>query len=114
GLRFLMFVPVERTARVARNPQVAGVARRELVPLVVDDPRAVAGHDRAARAATRAARPVADEDVKHFRRADAVDDLGSEALLPALEERFREGLACRDAEPQRGEVVSEVLLRIRQ
>src|SRR5207245_3073670 len=98
GLRLLVLVPVEGAARIPRHPEVARVARAKLAAVVVDDLRAIPRHGCAARAAARGARPVADEDVQHLGRADAVDDLGAEALLPAVEERLGQRLTRGHAE----------------
>src|SRR5439155_13007131 len=114
GLRLLMLVPVVRRARVAGDPQVAGLALTELCAIIVDDLRAVAGDGRAARATLRFSGIVRDEDVQHLRCADAVEYFEPETLFPLVEERLRERLPCAHARSQRRQVVLEVLLRIRQ
>src|SRR5206468_11364054 len=71
-LRFLVLVPVEGAARIAGDPQIAGVATTELFAVVIHDLRLVARDDRAARPAARLARNVADEAVQHLGRTDPV------------------------------------------
>ena len=114
GLRLLVLVPVVGGARVARDPEVAGRAWPEVVPVVVHDLRAIAGDRGPARARARAAGDVRDEDVQHLRGPDPVEDLQAESLPPRLEQRLGQRLAGGDAHPERGEVVSEVLLGIRE
>ena len=62
----------------------------------------VARHRLARRAVAHVARAVREEDVQHLRRADAVEDVGAEALPPPLADVLGQRLARRDADAQRG------------
>ena len=66
----------------------------------------VARHRPPGRAVRDVARAVAEEDVQHLRRADAVEDLGAGALLPALADVLRQRLAGRGRDAQRRQRVA--------
>ena len=66
----------------ALDREAADGAGRDLVAVVVDDPRLVAGDDPAGGAGADVVARGADEDVEHLGGADAVDDLEAGRLLP--------------------------------
>src|SRR6187200_896844 len=65
-LRPFVLVPVERTRRIAANPQVANLARCDRNAGIVENPRVVSADHDAARARTALAGPVRDEHVERF------------------------------------------------
>src|SRR5215510_1671914 len=92
-LGLVVLVPVVGHRRVALDAQVADLAARDAMPLVVDDRELVAGHGHARRAGARTPRAIRDEDVADLGGTDAVDDLHAEPLAPACEELVGQGLA---------------------
>ncbi len=90
-------VPVAFGSRRPADHQLADFADAELASLLIDDLCVIAGHRLAGRAEADLAGPVADENVQHLGRADAVQDVGSDDLAPALTEIGRQRLAGGDA-----------------
>ena len=94
------------------NQQVAGLAGRHVAPVIVDQARLVARYERAAGPWRHRARPVGDEDVQALGRSDPVDDVEPGGGAPAFEQRRRQRLAGRDAEPHAGKVRRRALQRL--
>ena len=90
-------VPVAFGSRWPADHQFADFAGTELAPVFVDDLCLIAWHRFAGGAEADLAGPVADENVQHLGRADAVQDFGSHHLAPALAEIGRQRLAGGDA-----------------
>src|SRR5262249_20701912 len=74
---------------------------RNLLAFGVDHARLVARHRLAGRARANLAFGRADEDVQHFGRADAVEDLDAGGGEPGVERRLGQGFAGRPAFAQR-------------
>src|SRR5262249_50771198 len=95
---------IAAAGRPAHGEAADGVGRN-LVALGVDHARLVAWHWLAGRARANLAFGRADEDVQHFGRADAVEDLDAGGGEPGVERRLGQGFAGRHAFAQRGNVV---------
>src|SRR5205814_9612558 len=77
-LRLVVLVPVVGHDRIAFDPQVADLALRHGVSLVVDDDRLVARHRFSRGAGPRVTRAVRGTAVQDLRRPDAIDELDAE------------------------------------
>ena len=91
--RFLTLPPIAVGGRRPLDDQFADLAVRQDHAVVANDLRLVARHGRARRAVADFSRSIGKEDVQHLGRADAVDDLGADDLLPAVPNFFRQRLA---------------------
>src|SRR6185312_15747980 len=97
----LALVPIHDRRGRSADLQLAELARLgDYAAVVIDEPHLVAGHRLPGGAVAHFARPVGDEDVQHLGRPDAVENLDSGALGPALAETFRQRFACRGAHAQ--------------
>src|SRR5262249_20244153 len=90
--------------RAAPGEAADGVGR-EILAFGVAHARLVARHRLAGRARANLVLGGADEDVQHFGRADAVEDLDAGGGEPGVERRLGQGFAGRHAFAQRGDVV---------
>ena len=88
-------------ARRTTHRKLSDGAVGQLVHVVVDDLRLIAGHGIAGGSRHGIADAVADEDVQQFRAADAVEDRFAGLFGPALEHRRRQRLASGDGKAQR-------------
>ena len=84
----------------ARDDELADLASRNLGALAVDDLGGVTWNGQARGSIGHLPRPVRDEDVQHFGRADAVDDFAIHLGLPLLAQFLRQGFAGRNANPE--------------
>src|SRR6516165_9385992 len=94
-------IPVEGGAGRAADQEVADFAARYRPALLVDDSERVTGDRLAGRAVAHLARPVAEKNVQHLGRANAVENVDSEPCRPAPADFMRQGFAGRDAAAQR-------------
>src|SRR5687767_12377564 len=86
-LRFLALVPVHDRGGRAADLQLAQLARLgDDAALIVDKAKPVAGYRLPRAARTYVAGTVGKEDVQHLGGADAIQQLGTGALGPALED----------------------------
>jgi hypothetical protein len=77
--------------------QFADFAGADFLAVLINDLGVIAGHGLARSAVAHVAGAVADKDVQHFGRTDAVEDVGADDFLPALAEIGRQRFARRDA-----------------
>ena len=98
--RLLALVPVALRRARAAHQQLAQLAVGDVRALVVDDAQVVAGHRDAGRAVAQLAGLVRDEDVQHLGRAEAVEDVDAEALLPFRADMLGQRLGGGDAPAQ--------------
>ncbi len=89
-----------RTQSLPVSPTADGRSR------VVDHRDGVAGDGFADCSGADPTRPVGDEDVIRLGRSDAVEHLDPEGVVPALVERFGQGLAGGGAQPQAAQIMS--------
>src|SRR5207253_2528175 len=73
--RLLALVPVAVRRRRPTDAELADLAFRHLAAGIIDQPRLVAWHWHAGRAVADLAGIVAQEDVQHLGRADAIIDV---------------------------------------
>ena len=81
-------VPVAGGAARTGDLQLALLAAGHEIAFIVHQPNGVAGHRTPGGAVPHLARPIGDENMQHFRRADAVQDVDAEAPLPAAPDIF--------------------------
>src|SRR6516165_9177663 len=79
----LAVVPVERRAGRAADQQIAYFTPDHLPARLVDDLERVAGDRLAGGAVAQLARPVAEKNVQHLGRADAVENVDAKPRRPA-------------------------------
>src|SRR5262245_32555667 len=103
--RLVAVVPVAERRRAPAHPEGAELPGGDVVSVGADEPRLVARDDAAEGSRSDLAEAVRDVDVEHLGRADPVEDLDAEGLLPAAVELGGERLPGRDADPQAREVV---------
>lgn len=98
-LGLLALVPVHERRGRAADLELAELARLgDDVALVIEEAHLVAGNRLAGRAVAHLAGAIGEEDVQHFGRADAVQDLDPGALGPALAEIGGKRFAGRGAD----------------
>src|SRR5207245_11439175 len=88
-------------ARRTIDDEVADFAACDRPALLVDDLERVAGDRLAGRAVAHRAGPVAEKDVQHLGRTDAVEDVDADPRRPAPADFLRQRLAGPDATAQR-------------
>ena len=96
--------PVAVRARIAPYPHPADLAGTDLAAAVVAEPYLEAGDGGAEGAGTHLAGPVRDEDVPHLGRAEAIEELDAEGVVPAAVEGDGEGLAGGGGQPEAAQV----------
>ena len=109
-----MPVPVVRAGRVPSNQQLAGRAGGDRRALLVDDLRVVAGNQLPARASARLSQPIRDEDVQHFSRSDAIEDLDAESLSKPSVHNRRQRFAGRDRRANARQIEVAALAMVRE
>ena len=97
--------PVGVRARIAPHPHPPHLAWGDLPAIFVAEPHLEARDRGAEGAGTRLARPVGDEDVPHLGRAQPVEELDSEDLVPATVEGKWERLAGRGGKAEAPDIV---------
>src|SRR5207248_635993 len=105
----IVLVPVAGADGVALDQQVANIANRHGLTVVVQDPGLVAGHWFARRTGTDGARLVGDEDVQDLGGTDAVEDLDPVAFFKAFEDGRWQGFTGRNAPPHGTEIAFGVV-----
>src|ERR1700693_1733906 len=101
----LAIVPVVRRARRPAHLELADLAPPYRSSLLVYQPQLVAGNGLPGRAVAHISRPGADEHVQHLGRADALQDVDAGPLFPTPAHVGRQGLAGRDAQARREELL---------
>src|SRR2546430_11899029 len=109
-LRLLHLLPVAQGARGAAHPQGAYVAVGQLAPRVIAHLDLEPRHDGPERPWAHVSWTIRDEDVPHLRRAETVQQLDAEGLLPAAIQLHRKRFARRGREPH----ARQILLRSRR
>src|SRR5262245_12471462 len=84
--RLVAVVPVAERRRAPAHPEGAELPGGDVVSVGADEPRLVARDDAAEGSRSDLAEAVRDVDVEHLGRADPVEDLDAEGLLPAAVE----------------------------
>ena len=97
-IRFGAVAPIHQRCAGALDVKVADFARRYRLTVLVAQLDAVARHWPAGAAVAYLARTIRQEDMQHFGRADAVDDVNAEMLGEALAQIGGQGLAGRGAQ----------------
>src|SRR5207248_11385398 len=82
--RFRPLVPIAFGRARAPDQQFADLARAELATVLPDDLCIIARHRLAGRSVADLARAIAQANVQHLGRADAVQDVDADDLAPAL------------------------------
>ena len=96
--RLLAVVPIHHCAGRPAYLQLTHLAAPgDDLAIVVDQAKVVAGDRPAAGAVFHVARTIAEVDVQHFGRADAVENVDAITLAPASADVRRQRLAGRDA-----------------
>ena len=90
-------VPVALGGRRPADHKFADLPFAEFAAVLVEDARRVARHRLAGRAVAQVARPIAEKDMQHLGRPDAIEDLDSDDVAPALADVGRQRLAGRHA-----------------
>lgn len=108
----LAAVPVAHRDAAALDPERPDVAVGDLPPLVVHELHFIAGHGLAEAAGHDLAEPVAHEDVEHLGRADAIEQLHPEALVPAAVQLHRQRLARAGGHAQLAPIVGLHVLEV--
>src|SRR6185436_7881850 len=101
---FAALIPVAFGGRGRFDQQLAHLAVRHFLARFVHQPHLVAGYRTAGGAILDVAGRVREEDVQQLRRADAIEDVDTEACLPGIADRFRQRFARggADAQPRAG------------
>ena len=102
----LGIVQVEKRGGLALHVQVADFSGRHRVPVAVYDAALVASYGLPAAAGANVARPVRHEDVEILRRPDAIEQLDPGLVFEPVPKRSGQGLAGRDPQTERREVVT--------
>ncbi|MCY1293744.1 hypothetical protein D9M70_430120 [compost metagenome] len=93
--------PVHQRRARSLDVEVADLARRRGLATFVQQFQFVAGHGLARGAVAHLAGPVRQEDMQHFRGADAIQDVAAEMRQETLADIARQCLAGRGAHAQR-------------
>jgi hypothetical protein len=93
-------VPIAVARRGTAHIEFADLAVRNRLHPVVEQPQFIAGHRLARRAIDDVAGRIGEEDMQHFGRADAIENIDAETRAPRLADMFRQRLASRCADAQ--------------
>src|SRR5450759_2591050 len=96
--RFLTLIPVAGRGRFAAHPKLADFSVSNILPSIVNQPEVVTVHRHAGCTVLHGIRKVGQKKMPHLGRADAVDDVDTELLLPGFTNMDWQRLAGREAE----------------
>src|SRR5580692_5507128 len=105
-LHVFLLTGVREIAAAGRAPHREPPNRSawNVIEILVDDLGFVAWDGLSGDARSPVVKTAADENMQHFRRADAVEDRHAGALRPSLVDRSGKRLACGHGQPKRGKI----------